>query len=39
MFFLYNGPQRYEFRYEEPILLKFTYLYLPQSQTEFNFLL
>ena len=31
--FFYNLP--YEFRYEEPILLKFTYL--RQSLTEFNF--
>ena len=31
------GRKRYEFRYEGPISLKFTYL--PQSRVEFNFLL
>jgi len=34
---MYGLYERYEFRYERPIWLKFTYL--PQSRTEFNFLL
>ena len=37
MFFFYNGPYSGIFRYEGPISLKFTYL--PQCETEFNFVL